>query len=468
VLLFGFCARAATYKAPLFDHHAWRQADTAAIARNFFRDRLNPLYPQIDQRGALTDGYVETGLELFAFLVAVLAKLVGFTPAIGRLLSALLFLASCLMVRSFVRRRYGEECGTVAAFLHAFGFPLLLWAERSFMNEALLICLSIASLLSAQRYLERRRGRDLALLILGTSLVGAIKLPYLIVWAPIAGLFVEADGRRAWRWPLVSMMIGNLVVAGAWYWHAHRLAMVTGLTFGMTDKLFDAAIVFSPSFVEVMASRLVKDILGPVGAIGAAAGLWYGWRERRWCEIGGVAGFAAYLVVVARGNYVHDYYQLAIVPIASSLVSMGLLRLTDRMAVDPERRRRTLALTLGVAALATFARSASAHSWYEYSTAEVELCRSIAVSSSPDERVLVLGTSDPKLLFCIDRKGWLVPSADEGAVRTAWEGGARLVVVPTASTDPSVQRFLAENASPVISTLEAGVFRLGPRPGAAK
>ena len=32
VVLLGFCARGATYKTPLLDHHAWRQADTAAHA----------------------------------------------------------------------------------------------------------------------------------------------------------------------------------------------------------------------------------------------------------------------------------------------------------------------------------------------------------------------------------------------------------------------------------------------------
>jgi hypothetical protein len=35
ILLFGFIARAATFKSPLLDAHSWRQADTAAISRNF-------------------------------------------------------------------------------------------------------------------------------------------------------------------------------------------------------------------------------------------------------------------------------------------------------------------------------------------------------------------------------------------------------------------------------------------------
>jgi hypothetical protein len=305
-------------------------------------------------------------------------------------------------------------------------------------------------------------------LIVSTSLVGAVKLPYLIVWAPVVGLFLEADGKRAWRGPLGLMMVVNIAVAGAWYSHAHRLAALTGLSFGMTDKLFDAAIVFSTSFIEVIASRLFKDILGPIGVAGAVAGLWYGLRESRWCEALGVAGFAVYLVLVAGGNYVHDYYQLAVMPVAPSLVAFGLVRIVDAFAPNSEGRRRALAATLGLAALATFARSASAHSWYEYSTSEVELCRSIGATSSEGERVMIVGTSDPKLLFCIDRKGWLLPSADEGAIRASWEAGARLAVVPKSSTNAAARRFLAENANPAISTLDVDVFRLPPLAGAAK
>lgn len=68
----GFAARAATFKSPLLDHHGWRQAATASIARNFYRERFNPLYPQVDQRGADDIGFVETGFELLAFCVAAI------------------------------------------------------------------------------------------------------------------------------------------------------------------------------------------------------------------------------------------------------------------------------------------------------------------------------------------------------------------------------------------------------------
>ena len=51
VITVGFMARMATFQVPLLDHHSWRQADGATIARNFYREGLSPLRPAIDGRG---------------------------------------------------------------------------------------------------------------------------------------------------------------------------------------------------------------------------------------------------------------------------------------------------------------------------------------------------------------------------------------------------------------------------------
>jgi hypothetical protein len=65
----------------------------------------------------------------------------------------------------------------------------------------------------------------------------------------------------------------------------------------------------------------------------------------------------------------------------------------------------------------------------------------------------------------MDRKGWLLPSAeDDGALRTAWEAGASLVVVPKSLPDGSVRRLLAENGSVVLATIETDLVRLPPQP----
>ena len=465
VVLFGFFARAATFKSPLLDHHAWRQADTASIARNFYRERFNILYPQIDGRGASATGYVETGLELFAFVVAAIAKAVSFHTEIGRLLSALLFLCSALLVWTFVKGRDGPRCAIVAAFLYAFGFPLALYIERAFMNEALLICLSLVCLVSAQRYLALGKRLALVSLIAASALVGMVKLPYLIVWAPIVGLFVEVDGARIWRrWELWLMVAIDLIAVAWWYFHAHQLGLATGLTFGMTDKLFDARLVLSPSFLSVLVMRLLKDVLGPVGMIGVACGVWFAVRERRWCDLFAVGGFTAYLVLVAKGNYVHDYYQLVFMPIAPSLAAFGLVRLSESIpvALHALRGGHLLVWAMGIAAAATFIRSASFHSWYDYSTSEIELCDTVRGLTLPTDRVVFVGNNDPKLLFCIDRRGWLFPSfeADESHLRSAWNAGANFAIVPDSVQDTGVRRFLADVGPPVLRRHDVEVFRL--------
>jgi hypothetical protein len=465
IVLFGFFARAATYKAPLLDHHAWRQADTASIARNFYRERLNVLYPQIDQRGALETGYVETGLELFAFAVALIAKAAGFRHEIGRVLSALFFVGSCLLTFSFVRRRYGERAALIAAFLYAFAFPLMFFMERAFMNEAMLVFLSLAALTSTSNWLERRRPFDLAVLLVATSLVAAVKLPYLIVWLPIAGLFFERYGSRtAGRWELWAMAASNALAAVLWYTHVHRLASETGLSFGLTDKLFDATLVFSLEFPLRMLERLFGDVLGPIGLIATIVGIYVAVNKRAWCEVGGIAAFVAYVVIVAVGNYHHDYYQLAIMPVVPALATLGILHVTDRQAAAPPGRKDTLlAVVLALAAVTTFARLAKADSWLDYAAHDVELCRRIQMASEPDERIVFVNEGNPRMMFCSDRKGWLLDYATLPKLEEVVAAGARLAVLPRQFDDAKVRSYLTSHGHLVAESPDAEAFRLDYR-----
>jgi hypothetical protein len=471
VVLLGFCARGATYKTPLLDHHAWRQADTAAIARNFYRERFNIFYPQIDQRGGRADGYVETGLEALAFVVAALSRAGGsFHYETGRILSALCFIGSALLLWRFVQRRYGERIGLTAVFLYAFAFPLTLFIERAFMNEALLLMLSFACLVSAQSWLQPvpggRSPRQLLALLTASSLIAAIKVPYLIIWAPIAGLFIEQRGWRVFRSAeLWLLAIVNLAVAGAWYTHAHQLAAQTGLTFGLSDKLFEASLVFSPAFPARIFERLVRDVLTPVGLVAAGGGLWVAARERRWCEPLGVAGFVAYLLIVARGNFHHDYYQLPIMPAATVLAALGAVRGAELIGgANAARRDRVLASVLALALIAGYVRAVSANSWYEYDRDELAACDALRRETSPQERVVMIGNNNPQLLVCIDRKGWLY-GAHEVSVeraRAAWDAGASIAIMPRAVAGDEVRRFLMENGTVIVRTERTEAYRLEP------
>lgn len=175
VVTFGFLARAAIFQSPAFDHHAWRQADGATMARNFYRDGINPWYPEIDARGSAEHGYVATGLELHAIAFGAVSRLTGFSPFVGRLISAACFPVSALFVWIFCRSRYDDTYALAAVFVYALCLPLVIYSERAIWNEPFLTMFSLAALAAAQRYLETRRRTFVFALAL--ALAGLPRLP---------------------------------------------------------------------------------------------------------------------------------------------------------------------------------------------------------------------------------------------------------------------------------------------------
>jgi hypothetical protein len=470
ILFVGFAARVATFRSPLLDHHSWRQADTAAMARNFLRDRFNPFYPQVDQRGAQPVGYVETGLELFAFAVAGVSRLAGFHHEIGRVLNCFAFLGSAVLLFLFLRDRYGPRYGLVGAAVYAFGFPLLVFIERAFMNEASLLLLTIASYRLTQRHLAApSRGRLLGL-VLCTTLIAVLKIPYMIVWAGIAGLVAERDGWRSLR-RVDLLLVGfvNLAAAFLWYSHAHSLAAETGLTFGMTDKLYSSSVVFSTLFLRRVGGQIRQDVLGLPAVLLLLVGLVVAARRGKRFELFALGGVLAYIVILAQGCMVHDYYLLAIVPVASVLVPLGLCAAAKE--IGGGRHDRELLVTFALVALLamyTLFRSVGAHSWYDIPVEKLQLCRVGPTFLGAGDRLVFLDYGNPDLLYCLDRRGWLLDGEETNSWRLAeaWRSGGTVFVIPRTVAGTPVDRWVRERGTTDFENSGFAVVRLPPRPSA--
>ncbi len=94
--------------SPLLDYHSWRQADTAAIARNYATNGYRLLYPQVDW-GGLTPGYIESEFPLYSYTLALLYGVFGVHAWLGRLLSALAGAAAVAALYGLVRASDGRE-----------------------------------------------------------------------------------------------------------------------------------------------------------------------------------------------------------------------------------------------------------------------------------------------------------------------------------------------------------------------
>src|SRR4029450_12260491 len=70
--------------AAFLDTHAWRQLDTAAMARNFYEDGFIPFDPQVDWGGR--HGYLEAECPLIPALIAFVYRIFGLHEIVGRLI----------------------------------------------------------------------------------------------------------------------------------------------------------------------------------------------------------------------------------------------------------------------------------------------------------------------------------------------------------------------------------------------
>jgi hypothetical protein len=463
----GLLARLGTAKVPVLDHHSWRQADTASIARNFVRERFNPLYPQVEWRGAQAHGYVETGLELHALIVAAISLLTGFHTDIGRFLSCAYFAGSLLLLHGFLRERYGVSTALVGSAIYSFGLALPFFMDRTFMNEPMLLLLTFASYRSAQRYVTASGVASWMGLLASTTLIAVIKPVYLVCWAGILGLLIERDGRRMIRrWGVTAVLLANVAALLLWLRHARGVAHTTGLSFGLEDKFFAPALVTSFEFWRTIASRLAFDIFGPLGLALLVWGLVRCLRSERRFEAAAAGGFVAYLLIVARGNFVHDYYQLVAVPVGSVLVAVGADAVASRYGRGSSDRRVCMAsLLVGVIVLSAFLRSLN--SWYGVPWEKAHVCAG-RDQLAPDERLVLAGYQNPDLLFCLDRKGWILPPAavSPAALGNLRAGGAGAVLV-TNPAPSAVADWLEHNGQPLVENRKFKLYRLTRGVGAA-
>ncbi len=83
ILLLGASLRLFHLDAAFLDTHAWRQLDTAAMARNFYEDGFLPFDPQVDWGGR--HGYLEAEFPLVPAVIAVVYRVAGLHETLARL-----------------------------------------------------------------------------------------------------------------------------------------------------------------------------------------------------------------------------------------------------------------------------------------------------------------------------------------------------------------------------------------------
>lgn len=439
---------------PFLDLQTWRQADTAAVARNYFEEGFDFFHPRVDWRGD-TPGYVEMEFPLYNYLVACGYWLIGSPQEwVGHLLSALFSAATIPLLYALSRTLHGTTAARIASFVFAVN-PLDVFYGRAIMPDATMLFFSVGAVLFFMRWAETARVSTYAAAVVFAALAFLVKVPTLYLGLPLFFLACERFGTTTFRRPaLWAYVLLTLVPTALWHYHGYRLFEQTHLTYGIWNRYGYAKwgnpdVLAQGSFYALMLARLWGVVLTPVGFVLLVAGALKKVRERReWVLHVWLLALVVFVLIAAEGNRVHKHYQLPFVPVAAIFAGKALASfLSDgwhlRLARSLVVRRLSVAACLTALAAFGYVYAAPLFVAHPFYRAQYEIGRDVD-RLIPKDALIVTGELDdnkgspyrsqsPVLLYFSHRKGWqLLPEefADANRLRDLRARGARYFLVP--------------------------------------
>ncbi len=345
VFLAGAAVRAVDLWRP-FDgrsRSAWREADTSAIARNFYRESMNPLYPRIDWRGT-GPGYVEMEFPFQPFTMAVVYQLTGVHEVVGRIFSYLVSLAGLAALLALALRLM-PPWGAVWTGLFYAASPLPVRLATGLQPDGLTLALYITAVWLFVRWLERDGISDLVLATLAIAAMLLSKATTLHIGLLFAVVLVGHRGWKGFRdWRPWAMAVGAILPAFLWYRHAHRFWLEHGNSLGFSNETHWAGmgLFTNPEIITGIARIDLLYVWMPAGALLGLLGLVLGWRNRAvrfsvaWLTIVGI-----YFLVAGRTTgdpWAAYYHAVAAAPVSLLLGATVALALT-RFKIRWDSRR---------------------------------------------------------------------------------------------------------------------------------
>ena len=464
---------------PYIDNWSWRQSDVAAIARNYYENGFYFTYPQIDWAGDAS-GYVGTEFPILPFLAAICYKLAGVHEWIGRIQAIIFFAASLPCFFLLVREISGEPAAIWAVLFYSFA-PLSLFASREFMPDVPSLSLAIIGLYFFLRWVEHDQKRFFFASAILISLSILIKLPSVLIGAPMAYVTVAAPKAfgvrpRMLSGPLQLLALFatiTLLPSAIWYWHAHQIAgrFYPHHFFGAGGIQIMNASWYWQVLKQITTSSLTPllfalALLGTfVARSGALARLFHWW----------LAAMVVFIIVVGYGNR-HQWYQLPLVPIAAAFGGAGCAFVGSKISAKKIRA----ALSILLAAL--FAALAFAHVRPLYQSPSSVALRDLGLElnrmTPKNSLIAAADNGDPTVFYYAERKGWHFPEKEgiyNGEPRETAEANADLeqlrsrgasYLVFTKDTSwwldyyDAFAQHLAENATLIETTPEFRIYQL--------
>jgi 4-amino-4-deoxy-L-arabinose transferase-like glycosyltransferase len=438
IVLLGLYFRFQYIHLPMAEAHRWREIFNADVARNFHERSMNILYPQVNWGGA-ANPHIGMEFPLMHWIVAALYGVFGEQAIVGRLVSMVFSVGTIWAVFALGTWLFGVAVGRAAAFLLAIS-PSAVFFGRFFISDTPMVFFSVIAVLAWAIYLDTRSTAACVAGSVSTALALLVKIPAVLILAPIAWLAWESR-----RWSALKdrglIAGGAMAVAAAalWYWHADVIFHQSGLgvaiwhpagTYGppishaagpfvTISSWSTMAQLGDPGFYDEMLTRIWALHLTAGGFILALFSLAATWRRprRRVLDIW-LGVVLLFILVSAEGNRNHEFYQLPMLPPAALLFGLAAAPAFDGRWLREHGGRfigptGSAAVLLAVAML-SFRFSGVVPSFFRpqmLDIATIQKSQAIGSVVEPDALIVTVeyeqfGNNSPILLYWAHRRGW--------------------------------------------------------------
>ncbi len=423
LLIIAFSLRLYKYDAPIADWHSWRQADTAAVARNYARNGIDLLYPRFDDISNIQSGiYNPQGYRFVEFPLynAAIAFLYTNVPIVslesyGRLINVFM----SLVLMSILYYCALKEIGRLSAFISTLvfaTFPFFVYYSRVVLPEMtaltlMFISIIITYVLCTARNIPRYFFIMLLLISAIFSSASILVKPMTIFYLlPIAYLYLKKFRfslvKKPYMYIFLFMSLVPFVLWRRWISQfPEGIPLYQWLLTSVNTSNGLERIFFRPSFFRwIFHERILNLILGGYAACLVIIGIFT--KPFKSAFINSIAVSALlYLLVFQGGNLQHDYYQVLILPALALFVGIGAQTLIH---IQKNTVSKSIAF-LGILFILTFSLLMSFYKVRDYYHNDVNTLRAakiIQTLTDPNDLIVTDTLGDTTLLYLADRKGY--------------------------------------------------------------
>jgi len=455
ILLLGFFVRLYRFDNPIADWHAWRQADTSAVSRNFAENGFDVLHPRFDDLSNVAsgidnpDGFRFVEFPIYNFLQAASFKTIGILTLEewGRLITIFASLLSSVFIYLIIKKRFGFTAGFFSAFFFLF-LPYSIYFSRVILPDPSMVMASLGGIYFFELWLEKKLkiknkklkitpGIFFILSLLFTSISFLLKPYALFFTLPMIYLAYEKFGFDLFKkWQL--WVFAALSIIPLFLWRLWMLNFPQGIP--VSDWLFNGnGIRFRPSFFYwIFYERLAKLILGFWGIVIFVLAVF---KIKKLKDLLFVSFFGLssiiYVTVLATGNVQHDYYQILIIPSASIFLGLGASFLIER--------KNTFKKYIYTGILIACIILGFSYSWnlvkdyFNINNRSIILAgKAVDRLVSKDAKVLANYNGDTSFLYHTKRKGWA--SFQKGLDEMVGLGASYLILVNPTPADMELSK----------------------------